>query len=170
MYQYLQPTLAEYSSNVNPKESETSMNLSMDSSSVSPKTETMASLDQIRKFRLQKSPLTQKLSARERLRKRLNEAESERDEMTENSFHAEHSCTDTDQQDPSRHGTELSKNDQCLEKRKEGGSYKLSRQQRQEFSYPINDSETEDENLQHVEQEQTRDIDPTTASKELHAR
>lgn len=166
--------LAEYDSSANPKVSETTVNSTMDSLPISPKTETMTSLDQVRKFRLQKSPLTQKLSARDRLREKINEVEFEENESTEDpNSHGEHFQNlhpHRGQQDINGYETELTKLKQGLEKRKEGGPYNLPRQLRKEFGYSTSGSETDDENVRHTDKDQCGKTDPTTTSKELHAR
>ncbi|XP_046629756.1 lebercilin-like isoform X1 [Neodiprion virginianus] len=166
-------TLEECETDVNAKISETVTNLTVDASSVAPKTETMASLDQVRKFRLQRSPLTQKLSARDKLRERLNETEFEESEHTENSLDPErfqNLYASSNQQDVSGYGSELLNLEQDLAKRNKGGAYKLPRELRKEFGYSTNESETEDETIHHTEQNQQNEVDPTIASKELHAR
>ncbi|XP_046745520.1 lebercilin isoform X2 [Diprion similis] len=168
-------TLEECEPDVNPKISETITNLTVDASSVAPKTETMASLDQVRKFRLQRSPLTQKLSARDRLRERLNEAEFEEREDTENSLDPErfqnlYANSNTNQQDISVYESELLNIEQGLANQNEGSAYKLPRELRKEFGYSTNESETEDETIHHTEKKQPNEVDPTIASKELHAR
>lgn len=146
--------------------------MATDSLPLSPKTETMASLDQVRKFRLQKSPQTQKLSATERLRERINEAEFDNENIDDSDSHREYFQSlhaNVDPQDMSGHETELGRFNHDMENRKES-AYKLPREIREEFGYSTSGSDTEDGNDQRTARHKSEETDPTTASKELHAR
>ncbi|XP_012261229.2 putative protein tag-278 isoform X1 [Athalia rosae] len=169
------PILHEKEPNVlDQRMSNTTTILTSNTAPLSPKTETMASLNQIRKFRLQKSPLTQKLSARDRLRERHNEMDIDDNETIPHAESSQKSNTSMEQYNINAYETKLSKFGESLENETEGTAYKLPRELRKEFGYSTSESESEElENSSpdHTQEKQfLESTDLTTASKELHAR
>ncbi|XP_015606142.1 lebercilin [Cephus cinctus] len=159
----LLPILAESESMDHVKFGKTIPTSTADLLPLSPKTETMANLHRVRKFRLQKASSNRDVSttrSKEKSNERRIEENGESAEVL-NSGGTRNFADMMAQREANDYERELRRFEENYEKRKGHGIYKLPKELKKEYGYSSSDTDSEETN---------KAQDPSSKSKELHAR